>query len=228
MVAGADAKMRPLRPNCAARLHLSAITACTCGLVLGYWRLSSTRWQVWAGSDFSFAGEYDPVSINPRGDRCADVAGGALLPLPALSSVIQRGASTGNPRYLEHDASANSTVTAAVCLFLRGNEAELDQWVAYYFGLGFSGVYIYDDSPCGDLALWGRSASAVLAAQPHHHRRHQGRHIEVTRWEDQSKRRQLTAYQHCITDHARVSHGVPLPTPSRHTRTHARTHTHVE
>eukprot|EP00980_Cylindrotheca_fusiformis_P015275 scaffold4247_cov66-Cylindrotheca_fusiformis.AAC.16 len=44
--------------------------------------------------------------------------------------------------------------TAAMCLLLKDGEAYLEEWIDYHLAMGFSSIYIYDDSPTFELQNW--------------------------------------------------------------------------
>ena len=53
------------------------------------------------------------------------------------------------------------TETAAICALVINEEAYLDEWVDYYVALGFSEIYLYDNSPDHDLQQWGLTKKEV-------------------------------------------------------------------
>ena len=53
-----------------------------------------------------------------------------------------------------YPVSKHPELTAAMCAIGIHEEAYLDEWVDYHYGLGFTAFYIYDNSPKNDLGLW--------------------------------------------------------------------------
>lgn len=114
--------------------------------------------------------------------------------LPAIASVVH-SSSTAD------DRSWNAT--AAICLALKGNEAELDEWVSYHLGLGFDEIYVYDNSASSatnySLVHWARMASWTME-QAGGEQRH-GLRVHVQPWPDHTPHQQIHAYQHCVDHH---------------------------
>jgi len=114
--------------------------------------------------------------------------------LPAIASVVH-SSSTAD------DRSWNAT--AAICLALKGNEAELDEWVSYHLGLGFDEIYVYDNSASSatnySLMHWARMASWTME-QAGGEQRH-GLRVHVQPWPDHTPHQQIKAYKHCVDHH---------------------------
>jgi Glycosyl transferase family 2 len=55
--------------------------------------------------------------------------------------------------FLSHTQAV--TEMAAICAMVKNEEAYLDEWVDYHVALGFSEIYVYDNSPDHDLQQWG-------------------------------------------------------------------------
>eukprot|EP00980_Cylindrotheca_fusiformis_P002313 scaffold535_cov65-Cylindrotheca_fusiformis.AAC.15 len=62
----------------------------------------------------------------------------------------QRNDLTPTPEELK----AEYGFTAAMCLLLKDGEAYLEEWIDYHLAMGFSSIYIYDDSPTFELQNW--------------------------------------------------------------------------
>lgn len=51
----------------------------------------------------------------------------------------------------QHDTNPRLTETAVICSIMINEEAYITEWIDYHLGLGFSHLYIYDNSPEYDL-----------------------------------------------------------------------------
>jgi hypothetical protein len=60
------------------------------------------------------------------------------------------------------DGGGNTTTTAVICMVAKGEEAYIDEFVDYHFGLGFVHVYVYDNSQDNDLKQWGDAKNKAL------------------------------------------------------------------
>jgi len=58
-----------------------------------------------------------------------------------------------------------SNRTAAVCAFVKYEEAYLDEWVDYHHALGFAHFYIYDNSPGFELKQWAAEKGDHVTAK---------------------------------------------------------------
>jgi hypothetical protein len=83
--------------------------------------------------------------------------------------------------------SSSSTSTAAICAIQKGGLNYIDEWVDYHLALGFSTIYIYDNSDDFELRRW---------ADARHPRQVVVRHFP-------GARRQLAAYDHCVEEQRR-------------------------
>lgn len=77
--------------------------------------------------------------------------------------------------------------TAVICLIAKSEEAYIDEFVDYHFGLGFSKVYVYDNSEENDLQQWGDTKNKALPSSMHS--------VDVKHFPQQSP--QSHAYQDC-------------------------------
>lgn len=73
---------------------------------------------------------------------------------------------------------------AVICSMVLGEEAYLDEWLDYHLGLGFTHVYIYDNSPYYDLKQWGSEQQQL------------GRPVTVKSWKGTAQ--QMHAYVDCV------------------------------
>ena len=90
-------------------------------------------------------------------------------------------------------------MTAAVCLFVRDEERDLAEWLAFQFATGFVACLVYDN---GSL---DRTPEIVRAF---------GRHFDVrlTDWPGTEPLMQLASYTDCLTNSAMSLTGSPSST----------------
>eukprot|EP01082_Thalassiosira_pseudonana_P003319 g3426.t1.1.5e174189 g3426 g3426.t1 contig12:2045619-2048359(-) len=78
--------------------------------------------------------------------------------------------------------------TAAICLIVSNEEMYLDEWMDYHLGLGFSHIYIYDNTDSSDLG------HGWLERRPRLDNK-----VTVTSYKGQNK--QGSSYQHCAQNY---------------------------
>jgi hypothetical protein len=70
--------------------------------------------------------------------------------------------------------------SAAICAIVVDEEAYIDEWVDYHYGLGFTAFYIYDNSPDNEMRQWAVE---------------KGPHVTVKHFPGKAK--QMEAYKDC-------------------------------
>lgn len=103
-----------------------------------------------------------------------------------------------NPTFSKPETSAtvsmrsNRTSTAIICAIVKDEEKYLEEWTRYHIGLGFSKIYIYDNSLNHTAQHWLTTMDDDLQSSVHVHD-----------FSINARRRQLRAYTNCISTYAR-------------------------
>lgn len=78
-----------------------------------------------------------------------------ITPQESLESSTRRTTSISHHGFTAtHPVSQHPEESAAICAIAVNEEAYLDEWVDYNYGLGFSTLYIYDNSATHELQQW--------------------------------------------------------------------------
>lgn len=116
----------------------------------------------------------------------------ALVSFPTLWSLLSQ---TNASSWISFQGfqEAGSDQTAAICVVMKEEEKYIDEFVDYHSALGFSQIYVYDNSDGYDLRQWGYEKSRLA-----------GHNVSVTHYPRQSP--QSPSYLHCAQRAMREGH----------------------